>query len=378
MSARKDADFAPEFTGNGLFTGIPDGLREELSGVPEVIAFGPEELVFDEDSLDDHLYLIARGTVRISKRGRGGQQETLTYLEAGDFFGEMAAFDPAPRSARATAVCEAVLGRLDRASLGEMLRAAPLPIVRNLSHRMIRRLRETDRHLIGEMLEAERLSLVGSMASSIIHDLKNPIGIVEGAAEILLEQTTDEDSLRWVTMIRRTTTHMLEMVQELLDYTRGDTSLVLTPVSVGELLDELNDRILRRASESGITVTTRVDYREPLKVDRGRFVRVVVNVLKNAVEAMPKGGALDLAVEEVDGGVCFSITDTGTGIPEHLLPTIFEPFVTHGKPNGTGLGMAIAKAVVDAHHGRITVESTPGSGTRFRITVPRDPEQPSS
>ena len=105
-------------------------------------------------------------------------------------------------------------------------------------------------------------------------------------------------------------------------------------------------------------------------MDCGRFARVLLNLAKNAVEAMPKGGILWLTLGEHGGKVVFRVADTGCGIPEDLLPSIFEPFVTRGKSTGTGLGLAIVKSVVESHHGTIAVQSTPGKGTAFEITLP--------
>jgi two-component system sensor histidine kinase ResE len=85
---------------------------------------------------------------------------------------------------------------------------------------------------------------------------------------------------------------------------------------------------------------------------------------------MSQGGILWLTLKNVEGGVLFRVMDTGTGIPEELLPRIFEPFVTHGKSKGTGLGLAIVKSVVEAHRGTISVQSKAGTGTTFEITLP--------
>ena len=112
------------------------------------------------------------------------------------------------------------------------------------------------------------------------------------------------------------------------------------------------------------------DCRTEVMVDCGRFARVLLNLVKNAAEAMPQGGILWITVKDLDGRVLFRVMDTGTGIPDDLPPRIFEPFVTHGKSKGTGLGLAIVKSVVESHGGNISVESKPGAGTTFEITLP--------
>jgi signal transduction histidine kinase len=107
-----------------------------------------------------------------------------------------------------------------------------------------------------------------------------------------------------------------------------------------------------------------------VRVDLGRFVRVLLNLIKNSVEAMPKGGVLRLELLQLENTAIFRVADTGGGIPPELLPKIFEPFVTYGKSKGTGLGMAIVKSVVEAHGGIIEIRSKVGVGTTVEITLP--------
>ncbi len=105
-------------------------------------------------------------------------------------------------------------------------------------------------------------------------------------------------------------------------------------------------------------------------VDFPRFLRVLCNLIKNAREAMPNGGIITLTSELLENQVILRISDTGTGIPAEIIGKLFEPFVTHGKSHGTGLGMAIAKSVVTAHQGTIAVSSVPGNGTTVEIRLP--------
>ena len=105
-------------------------------------------------------------------------------------------------------------------------------------------------------------------------------------------------------------------------------------------------------------------------MDSARFIRVLCNLIKNAREAMPGGGILTISTDLVDNQVVLRISDTGIGIPADLMPKLFEPFVTQGKSHGTGLGMAIAKSVVTAHDGKISVQSVQGNGTTVEIRLP--------
>ena len=144
---------------------------------------------------------------------------------------------------------------------------------------------------------------------------------------------------------------MLAMTQELLDYARGSTSVSCETVSIWRLLDELNQESLRLLPGNNIQFAKNIRYDGNMVVDLSRFIRVLCNLIKNAREAMPGGGILTVSTDLVDKQVVIRISDTGIGIPAELLPKLFEPFFTHGKSHGTGLGMAIAKSVVTAHAG---------------------------
>lgn len=363
----------PKFRGfstSKLFSGIAPDIVAELEFIPQRVDLERDIVIFHEGDAADCFFLIAEGGVRISKRGRGGRQERLSHFGSSDFFGEMAIYDPAPRSAQATTTEFTSLGRVDQAGLERMLALAPLEISANFTRESIRRLRSMDAMLIKELIESERLSLVGSMAAGIIHDFKNPISVIMGAVQMIERRSEDPVATKYAGMIRRSVDRMLSMAQELLDYSRGATSMDLHTVTIREILEELDEQALNLLPASGITVERSISYHGSFTVDRSRFIRLLLNVIRNAAEAMTGGGALRIEVDRSGDQIRFHVEDTGGGIPDEILPTIFQPFVTRGKSGGTGLGLAIAKSVVDAHGGQISISSTPGVGTRVLITVP--------
>ena len=165
---------------------------------------------------------------------------------------------------------------------------------------------------------------------------------------------------------------MLDMTQELLDFSRGKSSVELSPIALADLLQELDIQILRRLPDENIEVVRSIEYEGEFVGDLSRLTRLYANIIKNAAEAMKNGGTLTLTAKEDAGNLVFEISDTGCGIPPEITNKLFEPFVTHGKSNGTGLGMSIAKSVVEAHQGSIQVESEIGKGTTFFIRIPLD------
>ena len=359
-----------QFRDNHLFDGIPPDLLDEVAAQVGIVEFAENDVVFREGDPGDALYLVGRGSIRISKLGRGGQQETLGFIGPGSFFGEMALLDHEPRSAMATAAEPTVLGLMHEDAFQRILEIAPSRLHLNFLQSVTKRLRNVNSHFITEMMRNERLSLVGTMANSIIHDLKNPMHVVRYCSHFIAKESKDSRIAELTRMIDSAMDGMLAMTQELLDYARGSSSFTLKPVSIWRLLDDLNDQALRVLPSQHIQCIKNIAYEGEVEIDLARFSRMLCNIIKNAREAMAQGGILTLSTEQVEGKVVFRISDTGVGIPPEILPKLFEPFVTHGKANGTGLGLAIARSIVEGHGGTIGITSEPGSGTRVEISLP--------
>ena len=369
MSAVRQEAFE-NLANNRIFEGIEPQLLERIAPDVNVVHLGAGEVIFREGDPGNLLYLVGEGSVKISKSGRGGEQETLGYIQPGNFFGEMALLDGQPRSAMATAVGETLLGTVDEPTFRHILDLAPSRLHMNFLRSVTERLRSVNAHFISEVMRNERLSLVGSMANTIIHDLKNPICIIRGCCELIATESNNPRLLQLTKMMDKAADGMLSMTQELLDYARGQSALQCQLVSIWHLLDELNSQSLCLLPGRNIQLTKDIRYEGDLCIDVQRFLRVLCNLIKNAQEAMPNGGILTLQFERDDDQVLIRISDTGIGMPADILGKLFEPFVTHGKTHGTGLGMAIAKSVVTAHHGTIAASSVEGSGTSVEIRMP--------
>jgi len=355
---------------NRIFEGIETDLLGQIAPSVHVVQLAEGEVIFREGDPGDLLYLVGEGSVRISKSGRGGEQETLGVIQPGNFFGEMALLDGQPRSAMATAVGDTLLGTVDEPTFQHILELAPSRLHMNFLRFVTERLRSVNSHFISEVMRSERLSLVGSMANSIIHDLKNPICIIRSGCDLIGERSNDPGQLQLLRMMDNAVDGMLAMTQELLDYARGHSELKCETVTIWHLLDELNTRSLCLLPGKNVQFAKDIRYDGEIRVDFARFVRVLCNLIKNACEAMPQGGILTIATDLIDHEVVIRISDTGIGIPPEILQRVFEPFVTHGKSHGTGLGMAIAKSIVTAHQGKISVSSVQGKGTTVEVLLP--------
>jgi signal transduction histidine kinase len=365
---KEDATGVMLFASNRLFEGIVPNILLEIGAGIETVRFNTGDIIFREGDAGDCMYLVGEGRVKVSKAGRGNQQETLGFVEPGSFFGEMALLDCEPRSAQAVAAEPSLLGRVDEATFQSILRFAPSSLHLNFLRCVTSRLRQVNTHFITEIMRSERLSLVGGMANSIIHDLKSPICVILCCTDFL-EKSDDPDCREYTSIIKKSVEGMMDMTQELLDFARGNTSLQFAELPLCQALLELDSRMLRMLPDR-VQLVREIGCNPTVRVDIGRFVRMLLNLVKNAVEAMRGAGMMRLDVQLEDGRLCISVSDTGCGIPAELLPRIFEPFVTSGKANGTGLGMAIAKAVVEAHGGEISARSKVGCGTTILIRLP--------
>lgn len=357
------------FGKNKLLAGVSTEIYERIADKIDISHYGPNEIIFEENDPGNSLYLIGQGSVKISKKGRSGQQETLAYMMEQDFFGEMALVDRGKRSAQAAAVDYVVLGRLDQPGWDLLLHLAPHQVLSNFTRSVTGRLRHSNQHFIEEVMRNERLSLIGTTISSIVHDMNNPISCILCACEII--QANNQDGLidEAAGLIREAVGNMDVMTRELIDFSRGDTQLNIRSVSVAEILRKIEPDFAK--CRPFVDVRIEMLYDGQVEVDLPRLLRVFSNLIRNAGEAMAKIAEKRLlfTVKRIDSSLRFEVSDTGCGIPAQFLPQIFEPFVTHGKLNGTGLGLAISKAVVEAHRGSIRVKSSE-RGTTFTIDLP--------
>jgi two-component system sensor histidine kinase HydH len=234
----------------------------------------------------------------------------------------------------------------------------------------VRRLNDQER----EVRRAERLAAVGRLAAGLAHEIRNPL-----TSAILLLETAGRDAAASLTpgdldLIVQELTRIEAMVQTFLNYARPP-KLERTECDLVRVVNDALALARGKLNQAGITV--RFDPPDSpclLLADRPQLIQVVLNLVLNAVEAMPTGGVLtvDVASNPAAGTVTLALRDTGVGIAADILPRLFEPFVT-GKETGTGLGLVVSRRIVEDHGGTIAGSNDPGGGARFVVRLPVRP-----
>jgi len=239
-------------------------------------------------------------------------------------------------------------------------------------HTLLDHLRNSNQRYMNDIVRREKTSLVGEMANGIIHDIRGPFQSVQLASELLLELHQDEETKDICKMIGAQITRVSVMAEELLEFSRGTPRLTFEVIDLAVLMEEfqfLNKDVLRNAKIPVEFSTGSI----LVQVDRHKMIRTIQNILNNALEVLKDRpeAKIWITAGPVDQHAEVRLTDNGPGIPEQIREKLFEPFVTHGKKNGTGLGMAIVKSVVEAHHGNIFFQTETGKGTTFFIQLPK-------
>jgi signal transduction histidine kinase len=242
----------------------------------------------------------------------------------------------------------------------------------------ISRLKELEQ----EKRRAERLASIEAITSGLIHEIRNPLVSMKTYAQLLPVRWSDED---FRDKLSRTTTREIDRIDDLLSRFRTVSRASAQPMETIEIAEPLRDaletlhaqledrqiRLRQIGSAEGRTVLGNVSQLQQL----------FLNLCLNAIQAMERDGELTVRVvdmsESGSGNLSVEVADTGPGIPEELMPTVFDPFVTT-KPHGTGLGLAICRGIADAHHARLAVRNNSGRpGCTFTVEFPLPSARPS-
>ncbi len=352
--------------------------------------FAPGTVIFHENTVGDCLYLLTKGRVEIWRNWEEHDAEMLITRRKGSIFGEVSLLDDKLRSATAVAtndvealciskeVFHTIIESNPRCALGIIRSMAS--IIRRTNMVNMRKIRirnlelqqaldnlEKTQH---SLLRAERLTSLGRFSSMILHDIRNPLSMIRAYIEMMSRSDVNRSEVASISSSALKEVDHLNMIAgELLDYSRGAIALNITPVNINDVFEQVSN-YMKRYRHIGIQLILESSVNQPVFLDQPRISRVLTNLAQNAIQAMPNGGQLTLSASLEKDILQIAVKDTGIGIEPEIRSQIFEPFYTSGTHRGAGLGMAIAKNIITAHRGVITVESELGKGTTITCILP--------
>jgi two-component system NtrC family sensor kinase len=230
-----------------------------------------------------------------------------------------------------------------------------------------------EQRLQQEVIQQEKMAAIGMLAGGVAHEINNPLGGILAFTQLLMRDMKEDDPIRSdLAEIERAAVRCKKIVSDLLDFSRMSAGKEMQWVDLKLLIEKIVPFI--KAEIKSYNIDLKIDLKENLPNvygDPNRLQQVFLNLLTNAAQAMPKGGRLTVSAHQSKTSVCVCVEDSGHGIASEHMHKIFDPFFTTKPPGkGTGLGLSISYRIVKEHNGSIDVESKPGKGARFIVTLP--------
>lgn len=376
------------------FPGIPRDEADELVKSGQVHIYPEGAVLCREGAVEDTFYIILEGEVRVTKVINDEEVRLLKHLYTGDFFGEMALIHNAPRAATVQAVHPTQVLAIRQENFDRVLQnssSMSMAMVREVS----RRLRENDEMAIDSLrVKATELSAAyqrlaeeefarREFLTTIAHELRTPLtaanGFLQVARRATLDETTRQSALETVD---RNLQKIITLVNDILFLQEIDLIFSeFQPTDIGALVLDLVNTYRPHAEKTGVQLQVDIAPDIPkLPADSKTLQRALGALMDNAIKFSPDGGTVLVQVARREDVVQIIFHDTGVGIPPDILPRIFDRFF-HTEElgghlfGGVGLGLSIARQVVEQHGGQIHVQSTPGKGSVFVVELKVPPEE---
>ncbi|MBI5825729.1 MAG: cyclic nucleotide-binding domain-containing protein [Chloroflexi bacterium] len=370
------------------FPGIkPDEVQEIIIN-SRIKTYPPETVVCREDAIERTFYMILEGDFEVTKLINNTDKRLLKTLTAGDFFGEMALIHNAPRAATVKSLTNTILLELDKEGFDRVLKRSPsvaMAMVREISNR----LRQNDQLAIDDLrLRASELADAyqqlaeqdlarQEFLSNIAHELRTPLMVASGYLQVLKKGMLSGEQLKIsIETISRNIDQIITLTNDILFL--QEIELVLPefqPVDIVDVVDNVIKKYETKAKERRVILKVREDHGVPVaQGDSQSLERAVTALVDNAVKFSPPDGVVEVRISSRDSKVIIAVEDHGIGIDPIMRPRIFDRFV-HLEKNGDelysglGIGLSITRQVIQQHKGSLDVESQPGKGSKFIITL---------
>ena len=227
------------------------------------------------------------------------------------------------------------------------------------------------KELENQLRHTERLAELGTLAAGMAHEIGTPMNVILGRTEYLMHKTSDDATKQGLATIVAQVERITRIMNQLLSFARRKP-LERRPLAMSLVVHDILDVVQERLEKRDIHLQVHLASSCPsVFADRDQMGQVVLNLVMNAIQAMPNGGALTITLTSDARRVHLALADNGCGIPKDNIPKLFMPFfTTKGCGEGTGLGLTVVHGIVQEHEGSIVVESQPGTGTTFTISLP--------
>lgn len=230
---------------------------------------------------------------------------------------------------------------------------------------------ESIRSARAEMIRQERISTIGRLSTSIVHDLRSPLAAIYGGAEMLVDAALSPEQVnRLARNIYRASRQVQELLQELVEVSRGRKSEGTEVCRLDEIVQDAWSLAAAGAERNGVALDLQVPADIEVPMERARVERAILNLMENAIEAMPKGGKVRVSARREGGAIQMTVQDTGPGVNPAIRSRLFEPFVTAGKKNGLGLGLALSRQTLLDNGGDLWLDPSNNEGAKFCLRLP--------
>ena len=369
------------------FPGIKPDEVEEIIAQSRVRSYPAGTVICREDALETTFYMILEGDLEVTKVINNSETRLLKTLIAGDFFGEMALIHNAARAATVITKTNVVVLELEKEGFEHALKKSP-SVALAMVHEISNRLRQNDQMAIedlrlraGELADAyqqlaEQDHIRREFLTTVAHELRTPLMTANGYLQLLQKGAVSQDQLAGVIdSIARNANQIAALVNDILFL--QEIELVLPEfqnVDINEIVRGVAGEYKEKADARGIQFKVQEKNVPPVNGDAKSLERALTALVDNAIKFSPQGGDVEIKVSTKDSKVIVAVKDHGIGIAPEVMPNIFNRFYHFEKSGdtlfgGLGLGLSIARQVIKQHNGILDVESTPGTGSTFTITL---------
>ena len=373
-----------------MFENLSDDELSLIAKETAVRNFGAEEVVCEEGSPSDTMFFIDSGSVSVAKQG-----VTLARLEPGDYFGEMSLITGDPRNASVTTLQPSVLLEVSAPAFHVIIERSPLAM-RNLLRTFDTRLRRHNDKVVEQFLElkkqyeelenshqrlllSDKMASIGLLTAGIAHEINNPLFVITGYLEVIDGMIDSGEvsvtELRGIQEKLQTASRsIVKLVSGIKTYVRIEDTPT-APIDLNSAILESLDLVSFLYKQDQIELEHDLSPVSPVILGNiGKLQQVLMNLLSNARDAMESSDrrVITVTTRERDGTAVVEVRDTGCGIaPENLHRVFVSGYSSKPVGKGSGMGLDLARRIIEEMAGRIEVESTPGEGTTFRLLFPR-------